>query len=379
MTTHVFGRGSRHRRSRRAVALGALSAGALVLSGCGSIIEGMLGDDDDVEDIFEDLEDVEDADDTTDDAIDADKAIDEGSGGVEEVSVMGRSIDATVHYSGLEYTIGQMTVTDHDEGQDMRIRGLTLDFDVSVSNDWSDSQMPNVPIALQWDEEGTGHVVEVNGQADLRQVPAGASASGAFSVNIGVDDLDTYNDQTARLLLGRSGQAQAQVPVGPQAELVTLFPVAQDHLVGEVLETGPVPIIIESAHVQWNLGNSNAGQVENGTVLFEMGLTMDNTSEHQVCLSRGQGSNFSLVAAGGEGYVDMGVSDRCASGGQAIDVWTGLTIDEDYAGNYTLSTDLTVMVDPYDAELDIELIAGDGGPVGGSDAADDDDAEAEES
>src|SRR5699024_5555401 len=137
------------------------------------------------------------------------------------------------------------------EQAQQRVRGVELTFDVTVHNDWPSTQGANIPVALQWDEP-SGNVVEVMGAADTRPVPAGASASGTFVVAIPPDDLALYDDASARLVLGRSGSAVVQVPVGSGPELVSRYPVPQQQVAGQALQMGPVSITIDEATVRWN-------------------------------------------------------------------------------------------------------------------------------
>src|SRR5699024_1318301 len=92
-------------------------------------------------------------------------------------------VDEAIYNAGNEYEFGSMTVVDLDaeagnDGDSPRVRGLELTFDVNAYNPFSDSVMPNAPMVLRWDEQGTDNVSEVNGQGDFKQVPSESSTSG---------------------------------------------------------------------------------------------------------------------------------------------------------------------------------------------------------
>ncbi len=279
----------------------------------------------------------------------------------EVAAVDGRTIDETVHYVGLEYTVSGMTVVDLDaeaspDGQvDNRVQGLELTFDVSVFNPGNDTAMPSPPASLRWDEPGTGNVVDVSGRADFRQVPGDSSSSGEIVVRVPPADLEVYDDASARLILGQSGHSAAQVPVGSDAELITRFPVQQP-LDGETFDVNDVEVTITAAEVRWDYtGNSH---LEDGQALLELTYTMANQADRQSCSTRGEGA-FALTLPSGDGIVDLGVTERCVRGGETeTDVRTGFLIDADYAGDYTLRHERS---DDQD-EITFTLVEQDGVP-----------------
>lgn len=311
---------------------------------------------------------------------DVQEVTDEAAGGdqnaADVVTIEDRPLNGAVYYGGLEYTVEHLTVVDHDvdpatgEPAEIRMRGVELTFDVTLSNDWSSTQAANIPVALQWDEP-SGNVVEVAGSADTRPVPAGASASGAFVINVLPDDLALYDDASARLVLGRSGSAVVQVPVGSEPPLIARYPVAQPHVAGQALELGPVTMTVDEATVRWNHGDTSQPQLDEGEVALVMSFTMANNSDGQVCLARGEGTNFSLVKDTGEGYTDLRVSERCVAGGDTLTVLTGFTIDDDYAGDYSLASEVSVGFDEHSDEMTISLR--EGGDAGGKEAGETDD------
>lgn len=338
-------------RTFRATTIAAAAAGLLLVGCGGDEAIGQLTDafseaaEDDAADEETDAEPVEsDETDETDETDGSDTGETDDAGASEQpaadvTTVDGRTIDETVHYAGLEYTVAGMTAVDLDaeaspDGQvDNRVRGIELTFDVSVFNPGNDTVMPSPPISLRWDETGTGNVVDVSGRAEFRQVPGDSSSSGEIVVTVPPADLEVYDDASARLILGQSGHSAAQVPVGSDAEIITRFPVQQP-FVGESFNVSGVEVTITAAEVRWDYtGNSH---LEDGQALLELTYTMDNQSDSQSCSTRGQGA-FALTLPSGDGIVDEGVTERCVSGGEAeTDVRTGFLIDGDYAGDYTL-------------------------------------------
>ncbi len=330
-----------------------VAASALLLAGCGS--------DDAQELIDQAAESIPDEDDAEPDEGD------EGDGGESEpdevVSIDDGTVDVTVHYGGLEYTIAGYEVVDLDaeaspDGEvDRRVQGLELVFDVSVFNPGSDTANPSPGVTMEWDEGDTGNVIAVSGQPDFRQVPGDASSSGEISVRIPPDDLEVYDADSARLLLGQDGHNRAQVPVGADAELIDRFPVQQEQLIGETLDVGDVLVTIDAAEVRWDAGGGS--HVENGIALFELTYTMDNPDGSQSCSTRGEGA-FALTLPNGEGITDLGVTERCVRGGETeTDVRTGFHVEEDFAGDYTLRHERGDDTD----EITFELVEGDGSPA----------------
>ena len=326
-----------------------VAAGALLLAGCGS---------DDVDEALDQLDDaIEEVDDQ-----DEDDAEDDEDDGEPVATVDGRALDGTVHHGGLEYTVTALSVVDLDaehspDGEvDQRVQGLELTFEANVANPGSDTVSPSPAVALRWDEPGTDNVVDVSGRAEFRQVPGDASSSGEFVVPVSPQDLEVYDDDTARLIIGRSGQSPAQLPIGDQAELIDRFPVPQE-LDEDTFEVAAVVVTITAAEVRWD--NPNGSHVEDGTALFELTYTMDNQSGSQSCSTRGEGA-FALTLPSGDGIVDLGVSERCVRGGETeTDVKTGFLIDGDYAGDYTLRHERG---DDED-EITFTLVEGDGVPA----------------
>jgi|GEM_PF-3737541 len=336
----------------------AAGAAALLLAGCG-------GDEaiDQLTDAFAEQAASEETEADTESAETAEtEGADGQEAGAEVATVDGRAIDVTVHHGGLEYRVSEMTVVDLDaeaspDGEvERRMQGLELTFDVSAFNPGSDTVMPSPPVSLRWDEPGTGNVVDVSGRAEFRQVPGNASSSGEIVVPLRPDDLEVYDDASARLILGHSGQSAAQLPVGADAELIDRFPVPQP-LDGETFDVSDVLVTITAAEVRWD--NPGGSHLDDGTALLELTYTMDNQSGSQSCSTRGEGA-FALTLPNGDGIVDLGVSERCVSGGETeTGVLTGFLIDADYAGEYTLRHERS---DDQD-EITFTLVEGDGVPA----------------
>ena len=338
----------REMRRKDRIVIG-LAAGTLLLAACGS---------DDAEEALDQLGDAIDEVEGQDEE-DQDDQDDEAEVDMEPASVEGRAIDGVVHHGGLEYTITSMSVVDLDaenspDGEvDQRVQGLELTFEANVTNPGSDTVMPSPSVSLQWDEPGTDNVVDVSGRAEFRQVPGDASSSGEFTVPVSPQDLEVYDDDTARLIIGQPGQSPAQLPVGDQAELIDRFPVLQD-LEEDTFEVGDVTVTITAAEVRWDRGDGS--HVEDDTALFELTYTMDNPDGSQSCSTRGEGA-FALTLPNGEGIVDLGVTERCVRGGETErDVRTGFLIEGEYGGDYTLRHERG----DEDDEITFTLVEGDG-------------------
>ncbi len=324
-------------RTIRTVAVATAAVATLLLAGCGGVSEL-----------------VDQVNETVGEENGGDASSEEGSPAVD---IEGRMIDASVHYLGLEYTIGEMTVAGFDEQTGPA--EVELVFDVTVVNPRSDAAHPGPRVALQWDEPDSDNVIEVNGRGDFRQVPANASASGEIIIPLSSSDLEVFDDASARLILGQSGHSAAQVPVGAGAELIDRFPVPQPGMVGQTLEQGGVTLTITAADVRWNYGNQH---LEDGMVLLDMRYTLENDAGRQVCHHRGAGNNFSLTKSDGSGYVDERVSERCVADGQTLEVATGFVLDADYAGEYTFGWNLSIRFDEFSDEIPVTLAEGPGVP-----------------
>ena len=274
-----------------------------------------------------------------------------------------RSLDVAVFHGGLEFQFREMTVTDldaeasSDGNVDSRSRGLEFTFDVDAHNHLHDTYTPNMPVSLRWDEPGTGNVIDLSSTLDFRQVPSGASASGTITVTIPPAELDIYDEDSARLVLGSGHQANAQVPLGSGSELITRAPVNQPQLEGVTLEAGPVSIVLEGGELMWHQGGN---QVAEDEPLLELYFTVTNDAEYQACFPRGEGRTLSLTDASGSAYVDLRVGERCVGSGATIDNVTGFTFDSDYAGDYTLRMmQVEIMADQFDGEVELTLVGDD--------------------
>ena len=231
-------------------------------------------------------------------------------------------------YNGLVYSFTAMNVLEHDDGNSAEIT-----FALDVRNPGTETLTPSAPVALRWNEPSSDNTIEVNGQTDFRQVPGGSSASGSIVVQLLASDLQAYDEHSARLIIGTSGQSAAQAPIGGDAELVDRAPVPQPDLVGKQLQLDDLTVTVSTADLRWDGPN---GPVADGEAIVEFEYTMDNSGEGQICARRGEGQNFALTRADGEGFVDLRVGERCVGGGQSEDSVTGILINEPFAGEYTL-------------------------------------------
>lgn len=344
---HIADKEKLVRRTKLAAVAG-MGAAALLLAGCGGA---------------QDL--LDQAGDTLDEMEEAQREADrEASGGDTEsddsgdaIAIEDRTVDASVHYLGLEYTVGEMTAAESTDR--LHQNGVELSFEVTVVNPRGDTATPSPQVRLQWDEPGTGNVLEVSGRGEFRQVAANASAPGTIIVAIPEQDLSNFDVDSARLVLGHPGRSAPQVPLGPNAELIDRFPVPQPGLEGTTVENEGVTMTIERADIRWNYGNTH---VDDGLVLLDLVYTWQNNSGYQACHHRGTGNNFSLLGSGSNNYVDESVSIRCVGNGATEQAATGFVLDADYAGEYTFRWDLRFMGSDYTDEVTVQLQEGAGVP-----------------
>ncbi|WP_148058875.1 hypothetical protein [Bogoriella caseilytica] len=259
-----------------------------------------------------------------------------------------RDLDAEVYYQGLGFSFEQMIATENEQG------GIELVIEVTAHNDWDSAAALNPPLSLLWEEPGSSNTVTVNGIGEIRQIPAGASASGQYTLTISQQDLEVFDSDSARLVLGRDGSATAQIPLGSEPELITRIPTAQQ-VPSEPLQAGEAEITIEYVEVSWNHGDPGQQQLPAGQVGVIMDYTIHNHSGSQLCTPRGQGNTWSLISAEGAGYADLGTSERCVSGGSTLAAVTGFTIDEPFEGQYTLTLTFDQRGDDYEASTELTL------------------------
>lgn len=336
--------------------LAAVVTGAFLLVGCGfgGVAEQVREVGDALEEIDAEVGDLESGDAATevedgDNAGSADDAADSGvigedpglAGSAEDSvpdaagedqdssAATDQPLEVEVSYNGLVYSFTAMSTVEHDDGNRAEIT-----FDVDVHNLGTETMMPSAPVALRWNEPNSDNTIEVNGQADFRQVPGGSSASGAIVVQLLAADYQAYDEHSARLIIGSSGQSAAEAPIGEGAELVDRAPVPQPDLAGKQLQLDDLTVTISAADLRWDGPN---GPIADGEAIVEFEYTMDNTGEAQICAHRGEGRNFALTRADGEGFVDLRVGERCVRGGQSEDSVTGILITEPLAGEYTLT------------------------------------------
>lgn len=311
-------------RTRRIRTVAALAGASLVLAACGATDEVTEG----LEDLSQSLDEQvpDEGDDEATEATDA--------ATTEPVAIDERELDVTVHHGGVEWTIQELTVVDLDEGAEEQVRGLELSFVTQVTNPLDETVQPGSQVVLRWDDADTGDTMEVGGQPDFREVPGNSSTTGAFVVTLPPSDLEVYDEDTARLVIGRSGQSAAQAPIGADAELIDRLPIQQDDLIGATLTVDAVDVTITAAEIRWD--NGDGSHVADGEALLELTYDMTATSGSQSCSTRGTGA-WALTVPSGDGLVDLGVTERCVRGDQTeTDVRTGFIVDADFAGEHTL-------------------------------------------
>jgi hypothetical protein len=341
-------------RARRTQArwIGALAAAALFATACGDDGAGALGQ---LTDAFgggeEDVEAAaatEDAGDTAAAADDSAAEQDDGADDTEATSadvtdagsvaapIETQPMDFIVRNGGFEYTLTGLEVVDLDEGAEQRMRGVELHFDVSVYNPWGSSGFPRSNVSLQWNEEGGENVATVNGRGEFREIPPQSSSSGEIIVPLTPADLDRFHQPSARLIIGTSGSSAAEVPLGPEAELIDRLPVTipLDLVMDMGSEDGGFVTTFHDAIIVYE--HDRRG-VADGEAILELRFDLDNQGAGQSCSTRGTGA-FGLTVPNGDGIVEIGVSERCVVGNQVErGVLTGFSIDADYAGEYTLT------------------------------------------
>lgn len=364
---------------------GAVIAGLLV-AGCGSSEDGLdrppgLFDEESVDELVEDLAALVD-DEEGDDAGLSSPGPDDGRNEPDDSDlppldsadfppVAGRTIDAVVAYGMIEWEVQEMVVVDLDADLEAgrTPQGVEITFPTRVYNAGSGTAMvTSTPIALQWDDPVTGDTFTVAAQLDFREVPAESFSSGEVTVRLSAEDRRLYDDDSAYLLVGRTGLSPAVVPIGSGVELVDRLPVVQDTDGWELSIEGvdsarraiDDTVTVTAAEIRWT--GPEGRPLDDGDVLLEITYTIDNRGEAQTCSQRSEGG-WRLTLPDGDAVSDLRVSERCAGRGQTVTgVLTGFYLpSEDFAGEYQLlhrrgsgGSD-----DPHD-EISITLSAGDG-------------------
>ncbi|MCC5954061.1 MAG: hypothetical protein JJU45_18345 [Acidimicrobiia bacterium] len=327
-------------RARRLLAVAA--AGALLLGACGS--------DDDTD---------EETTDTTE-APGVTVERDDGEGEAEdEVSIEPMEIDTTVRYAGFEYDVQTLEV---DDSSGM---GLMLTFDVSVENTTSDTSTPNPEVMLLWDDGDD--VVSLRVNTNFREVPGESSSRGEMSVQVTSDDLETYDEDTARLTFGRTSQAQAIVALGDDVDTVDRLPVVQD-LEGGWDSAAGFEVTITSAEVRWDTPNRQ--QLDEGSALLIFEVDVTNDAENQVCARRG---DWEITLPDGTRRTADGTSENCYSAGEdERGVIIGFEIDDPFEGDYDIVMAASGAGNDYEAIFEFSLS---GESAAAVEAAEDDDSD----
>lgn len=327
--------------TRIRTALLLLSAGAL-LAGCSS---GATAEDDDPDQttVITDEGPEEDdapAEDPVDDGADGGGEGDEGGA----IILPTRTIDQTVYYNELEYTVGEVRVVDLDHEADnlpQRIQGLHVEVDLDAFNPGSTQASTNASTALDWVDPESGLAYQAHGaRGQAAGVPGGGRANLTLEYQVHAPDAETFSLETGALVFGTEGRHAAVVPLGGERELEDKFMHFQDDMVGTVFdfEGGDVTFTIDEAYIAYDLGGS---RLEDSEVLLEFMYTFVNNTEHQHCHYRGTGENFQMIhATTGIGATDLG-TERCVGAGAQEQWFSGLTLPADeFTGTWTMTVNL---------------------------------------
>ena len=340
--------GNARRITRPLIALGAT---ALIAAGCG-------GNDlaDQVRELAEAAQQATEDADGTDGAAAAEMdEVEEPTESTETVeaidlaALVAQPPTATVYQRGFEFTVTGLEVVDLDQQHaeetggevESRVHGFEFIADIDVFNATSSAGLPNrTAVSLQWNEPGSDNVINLRGNLEVREMPSHASSSGQVIVPISVDDAELLDVDTAALIFGEIGRSAAVLPLGSQPELVTRLPVEQPSLDGVSFEADGLQVTITRGMVFHETASD--GPLPDDDVLLELTYEIDATDvAAQTCSTRGTGA-WSLLTPDGTGVVELGVSERCVSGGQVgRDILTGFFIDADYGGEYTLGHERT--------------------------------------
>ena len=265
----------------------------------------------------------------------------------DDPAIAERTIDETVFYGLLEFTIQEMNVIDLDAELEPHQppRGMELVCPTRVFNTTRDNAAPSsVRMALQWHDPTTGDSFVTAAQSDFRTVPGEASTSGEVRVRLTPQDLERFDDASAHLVVGQPGRTPAIVPIGADAERVSRLPRPQQTDGWTFVVEGEDArfrrnfedtVTITDAEVMWVHGNR---ALDDGYSLLELTYTVENNSSAQTCSQRREGS-WRLTLPNGDAVTDLRVSERCVGQGETVEgIMTGFLIpSEDFAGDYVLA------------------------------------------
>src|SRR5699024_2533220 len=174
-------------------------------------------------------------------------------------------------------------------------------------------------------------------QARSDSVPSGGSGPLEFDMTLEPHHLETFDQESSVLLVGRDGRSPAQIPVGGTGELIDRKPVPQEDLIGQTFNIagGGILVTILEADLRWDIGG---GGSEDGSAVLGIKVEKQNNTDGQRCWARGRGNNFTLLSADGDGTTDLDMSDRgCVAIGDSVIGWTGLPVRDPLAGEYTMT------------------------------------------
>jgi hypothetical protein len=281
-----------------------------------------------------------------------------------------RVIDQAVQYGVIEWSVEEMVVVDLDADLQPgeQPQGVELTFPTRVYNAGGNTaSVTTTPIALQWDDPGTGDTFTVAVQADFRDVPAESFTSGELRALLPPDDRAIFDDDSAYLLVGRPGVTPATVPIGSGVEAVDRLPVPQDtegwtfEIEGEDTARRAIAdtVIVTGAEVRWS--GPEGQPLEDGNSLLQIAYTIENRGEGQTCSQRSEGG-WRLTLPDGDGVNDLRVSERCVAAGDTVTgILTGFIIPtEEFAGDYELLHRRGSGATDPAGEVSITLVDGEG-------------------
>lgn len=257
-----------------------------------------------------------------------------------------RPIDAAVLYGTIEWEVQEMMVVDLDADLEPgeQPRGVEITFPTRLYNaGGSTASLVTAPVELRWDDPSTGDTFTVPVETDFRDVPAESFTSGELRTVLTPEDRVIFDDDTARLMIGRGGVTPAIVPIGGGVELVDRLPVQQDtdgwtfEIEGEDTARRVLAdtVIVTGAEVRWS--GPEGQPLEDGNSLLQIAYTIENRGEGQTCSQRSEGA-WRLTLPNGDSVNDLRVSERCVAAGDTVTgILTGFLLPtEDFAGDYEL-------------------------------------------
>ena len=297
-----------------------------------------------------------------------DTTVDDGAAhGEDEPLLESRDLDGVVQYANFEFEMDDIEVPEPEEVPG-GMPGRSFTVNMTVTNLDDRTTTPGTEVAVQWDDEND-NVVQVRGQNGFREVPGNSSSSGSVQFLIDPDDVRTWDENSARLVFGQSGSAQAVVPIGDDVELVSRLPVEQD--ISGTFDVNGFTFEVEYGVVRWN-NIGDRSQVEEDTAILELWGPMENGTDSQECIgSRSRRIEPTIELLDGSSRTLLGSNVNCLRGGenerQAV---VAFEIDDPYGGDYEVT--LSGGGDDGTSTLTITLVEGEGTASDDRDVADSD-------